>query len=76
MVESFREEDLHNVRFLVTMELILTGLFIGLGILSFCLEKVVYNELSSNFSKYNQILQMIPFDVLVENPYIKLYLKN
>ena len=36
----------------------------------------MYLKLAENVSYINAFLLLIPFDVLSENPYIKLYIKN
>lgn len=36
----------------------------------------IYLKLAENASYINAFLLLIPFDVLTENPYVKLYIKN
>jgi hypothetical protein len=36
----------------------------------------IYSKLAEDASYINAFLLLIPFDVLSENPYIKLYIKN
>jgi hypothetical protein len=53
----------------LSISLILLVSFIGLWI-------YIYVSLAENASYINAFLLLIPFDVLSENPYIKLYIKN